>query len=291
VLEALNFAMIGEGERGNHAAFEELARRQWTLAEESGRRIPRGYSRAIGARLAMRVGDLADAERLAAEALLITDDESIVLAWAVVHLRVHHLRDRAAEAAASVRAWSSAGMIPSGVQHLMDAVLALFLAESGDTAEAVAILDQLCADNLEQIAPVGNVFRLGELAILSEAAAVATHTAAAAALLPALEPWVHHNAQLSLAEDLGPSTLFLGKLERVLGRSEDAIGHFEMALATLTATGSCWRACEAQIELATLLRNRDPRRSRELLDEALTYASQRGLDLLTRRAETASGSS
>ena len=290
VLEALNYAIIGEGERGNHTAFERLARRQWTLADESGLRIPRGFSRVIAARLAVRAGDLDEAERLAAEALSITDDEAIVLAWAAVHVRVHHLRDGAADAAASIRAWSDAGMIAPEVQHLMDAALSLFLAESGHTEEAVAILDELCADNLEHIAPVGNVFRLGELAVLADAASVTKHIPAATALLPALQPWVHHNAQLSVAEDLGPSTLFIAKLERVLGRSDDAIQHLEHALETLTTTGSHWRACEAQIELAGLLEYREPGRAMKLLGDAFAYASQRGLALLTRRAETASQS-
>ncbi len=288
VLEALNYVMLGEGERGNQTAFEQFARRRWALAEESGLRIPRGFSRAVAARLALRAGDVDEAERLADEAVSISDDESIVLAWAAVRLRANHLRDRAADSVASIRASSDAGMIPPEVQHLMDAALALFLADSGDTAEAVAILEELCADSLVRIAPVGNVFRLGELAILAEAAAVTKHIPAAAALLPALEPWAHHTAQLSIAEDLGPTTLFIAKLERVLGRSDEAIQHFERAVGTLTTTGSQWRACEAQIELAALLQHRDSGHARKLLDDAFTYASQRGLALLTRRAAAAS---
>ena len=136
------------------------------------------------------------------------------------------------------------------------------------------------------ISPLGDVFRLPVLASLAELSVKVGDERRAESILGLLRAWEGHNVQLSLAEDRGPVTYFIGMLERALGRSDDAIIHLETSLAQVADAHLHRLACEVRIEFAAALVDAGaPDRAAALVAEARTFAQSRGLDDLARRCE------
>ena len=102
-----------------------------------------------------------------------------------------------------------------------------------------------------------------------------------------LSPWEGMFLQVSLIIDWGPVNLYLGKIESLLGRHDDAVAHLEDALrATHAAELTIWEAL-AQAELSRALRGRgavtDIVRSEELAGQALSTSRRLGLRRVERR--------
>jgi class 3 adenylate cyclase/tetratricopeptide (TPR) repeat protein len=286
LLNTLVIALIGAGERGDYERFAALAREHAVLAEESRRPIARGFSRCIGARMHLTGGELAAAELLANEAIEITTDPTVMLSWGVVQLHVLRMREQHDQGISMLRSWFDAGLVPESARLFCEAALALRLADAGRTDEAQARFDELAINEFERVSDFRGWMHTAELATLSDLCAALGDQARAEQLIRLLRPWEAEHLQVSMAEDCGPTTLHLGRLEGIVDRLDDAISHLRHSVEQTTSGGASWKACESKLELGrALLRLGDDEYAMAMLDEAGSFARAAGLHHIARQVE------
>ncbi|HKH16565.1 MAG TPA: AAA family ATPase [Solirubrobacteraceae bacterium] len=123
--------------------------------------------------------------------------------------------------------------------------------ESGDAELARAELARLAQEDFANVPR--DLFWLGAMCLLAEAAAALGDDPASRTLLRLLTPHAERNAQIGLAMYVGPVRRFLGLLTAQLGAVEDARAHFEAALRASTAMGAATAEAHVQCELGALL--------------------------------------
>jgi hypothetical protein len=283
ILDALRLAMIGAGQHGNYRRFTQLASEHLELAEASRRAFDRAFSSGILARIALTAGDLTEAERLANESIELSDDGAILLLWNAIFTRCLGLRGQLDRLEAHQRSLQAVP-VPPHVDTLVHLGLGCSLALRGEIGEARVLLDEVAREGFAALAPVQDPIHTSQLAFLTELVTGLDAASHAEELIALISPWRGQHLQLSLAEDCGPATLHLGKLERVCGKTAAAIAHLDEALNELVDGCAWWKACETRIELGLALRDLDPARSALLLEDAHTFAAQADMPLLVARA-------
>ncbi|HXK16391.1 MAG TPA: AAA family ATPase, partial [Polyangiaceae bacterium] len=84
---------------------------------------------------------------------------------------------------------------------------------------------------------------------------------------------------------MGPRALTLGRLALLLGREDDARGHFEAALALAKRVRSRPYVAQSELELARLLAKSDPATAHERAETARSIAAEVGMQRVETRAQ------
>ena len=165
-------------------------------------------------------------------------------------------------------------------------VHAWLLAETGRADEARAILDGLAADDF-RVLPLDGIW-LGAVAYLAETAAALGDATHAAALHELLEPYADRNVAIGWASTCaGSASRHLGLLADLLGKREQAVAHFESALAMNERMRARPWVARTQVELARVLLQTAAGRERAgtLLDAGLAEARLLGMPRLVEVGE------
>jgi hypothetical protein len=123
--------------------------------------------------------------------------------------------------------------------------------EAGDEERARAELATLAQDDFGRLPR--DLFWLGAMCLLAEAAAALGDDPASRTLLRLLTPHSERNAQIGLAMYVGPVRRFLGLLTAQLGSVEEARTHFDAALRASAAMGAVAAEAHVQCDLGALL--------------------------------------
>ncbi|MGH9276367.1 MAG: hypothetical protein ACRDZU_17115, partial [Acidimicrobiales bacterium] len=122
----------------------------------------------------------------------------------------------------------------------------------------------------------------------ADTAAWLGHAEGAAILYERLAPFEAQGITTS-STFLGTEGMYLARMAVVLGRHDDALGHFERADALLDALGAPFWQARNQVEWATLLSSDGTeaalQQARELLAKATATAETHGCGAIERRAK------
>jgi DNA-binding SARP family transcriptional activator len=171
-------------------------------------------------------------------------------------------------------------------------VLSLLLAESGRHDEARETVEGFARDGFRGL-PLDGIW-LGAVAHLAETTAVLGDPTHAAALYDLLEPYADRNIAIGWTSTcMGSASRHLGLLAGVLGRREQAVAHFEVALAMNERMRAHPLVARTQVELARVLLHgesrgrfaRDEERAAALLDAGAAAAERLGMSQLTALVE------
>ncbi len=162
-------------------------------------------------------------------------------------------------------------------------VLSLLQAESGRADEARATVDGFARDGFRGL-PLDGIW-LGAIAHLAETAAVLGDATHAAPLYDLLEPYADRNVAIGWASTCyGSASRHLGLLADVLGRREQAIAHFEVALVMNERMRARPWVARTQVELARVLPREDGRAA-SLLEAGGAEAERLGMPRLAALVE------
>jgi class 3 adenylate cyclase/tetratricopeptide (TPR) repeat protein len=162
---------------------------------------------------------------------------------------------------------------------LFRCLLANACSAAGDFAAARRAIAPVATSGFELLPRDTNRF-LG-LVVAADVAADLRDTVAAAALHGLLAPFAGLVATDNVTSE-GCVARPLGRLEALLGDVEAAIAHFEQALAVNQRIGTPYWSARTQLELADLVRDREPSRASELAAAALGLARIHGYKQLER---------
>jgi tetratricopeptide (TPR) repeat protein len=165
-------------------------------------------------------------------------------------------------------------------------VLALLQAETGRPEEARETIDRFASDDFRGL-PLDGIW-LGAVAHLAEAAAAIGDATHAAALHALLEPYADRNVAIGWASTCaGSAARHLGLLADLLGKREQAVAHFEAALAMNERMRARPWVARTQVELARVLLQTAAghERAGELLDAGLAEARLLGMPRLVETGE------
>lgn len=289
VMDDLVLCCIGYGETGRVAPFQERFAEYRRLAESSHSPLRVGFALMVESRLAFGRGDLDASEGAINRAIETTDDEAVLLSWALLTSQLNCYRGRFDEQAAATTAWLEAGMIPVPLRPLGDAGLVIQLAGAGRVDEARALFGTLTEPGLTWLGAPGDWRRIPELSLLATGCFVLDDVDVAPEILALLRPYTSRHLQVSLALDHGPATLALGRLELVCGRLDAAVALLDDAIERSDAADLGLRAAEGRVACALALARRDGptdhQRAAVLLDSAQQLADERGIVSLQRDLE------
>lgn len=240
---------------------------------------------------AMLDGRLADAERLAGEALAIgrrTQSRNADQLFAVQMFELRTLQARVDEIepqlADFARRYPAAPVWRAG--------LAFTHTELGRLGEARQALEPLLAAGLEALPRDGEW--LAMLVLLTRACAALGDADGGALLADALEPYADRAVIAGRgAICLGPAARYAGLAAATAGRTDVAIAHYETALSTAQRWGAVPSAAATRADLADALNARgaigDAARAAALRGDALAVAQRLGLAALASRLEGLAG--
>lgn len=171
------------------------------------------------------------------------------------------------------------------------AALSLLLFELDRGAEARAELDDFFARGPERMPRDGNF--LSALALAAETAYGLGARDVAAALLPLLAPHAQRHVAFGVGAGGGGSVArYLGLAAATTGAWDDAVAHFDAAIASNERAGARTFAAYARHELARALRERgaagDTERAAALFAQAREAAERLGIPRLARRIDAES---
>ena len=154
-------------------------------------------------------------------------------------------------------------------------------AAAGRIDEARRVLDRLAAVEFDDLAR--DEWWPGTMTHLTDIVAALGDARYAASLYDLLEPFADRNLTDQLLRTYsGSGSHFLGVLATVMGRTEDAAGHFERALAANAALGARPAVLRTRYEYGRLLAHAGGRRrasrARRLLEDALALSRELGMD-------------
>jgi tetratricopeptide (TPR) repeat protein len=169
--------------------------------------------------------------------------------------------------------------------------LAHLHASLGREENARRELDLLIA-NGASVLPFDQEWLFG-MSLLAETSAILRHTEHAAVLYEALVPWAGF-AAVDVTEGFrGSVARYLGLLATMLGRPDDAVRHFEDALAMNERMGARPWLAFTQEDYARMLLARDGPgdsvRARELIEQAVATYGDLGMDSYAARASALVG--
>ena len=159
------------------------------------------------------------------------------------------------------------------------AALALICAESGRLDEARVELNHLCE---RPVAAIPRDYMWWQTVVCMACAAIATRsTSVAVALYDAVSQYADRNASIAGAVSLGSAQLVLARLAALLERGDEAVGHFERALAFNIRTRQQVWVSRTRFHYAEMLLARghgsDGERAAELLRIARDDAREAGM--------------
>jgi hypothetical protein len=136
-----------------------------------------------------------------------------------------------------------------------------------------------------------DMFWLGTMCLLAEIATRLGDQAAAAEVLPLLEPHGRFNAQIGMASVLGPVHAFAGSLAALLEDDQTATRHFDAALERSAILRARPIEARVQCEYGEFLASRGGRavrdQARDLLRRADATAQELGMMGIVERASRA----
>lgn len=244
---------------------------------------------------ALSCGDLAQAERLAREAM---DCGSKTEAWSAklfFYMQTALIAVEQGTSAAVLPQWEAA-LAPLPRIFVGRCALAWLYTESGMLQQAQVEVDQLAALGFQSLQRDSQNW-LASLTLLAQACAALGDRTHAAALYELLLPYAERQPCLATAVAVfGSASRYLGLLATTLGHFPEAAGHFEAALAMNQQLGAPLWLAHTQCDYAAMLLapvERGGWRSdlavREhacaLLEQSLSAAQQLGLTRLRERAE------
>ena len=167
-----------------------------------------------------------------------------------------------------------------------NAALATLLLESGREAEARAEFEAVAANDFTDIPGDGDW--LIAITLLADLSAGLGDAPRAEILYDLLVPYRDVNVVIGLgAVCLGSAARFLGRLAGAMGRRDEAVEHFERALAGNEALGAPVYLAHTQLEFAELLGAANPQAQR-LIARAAEVGDRLELPAVARRAASLS---
>jgi tetratricopeptide (TPR) repeat protein len=234
------------------------------------------------------------ADRLASEALAAGAPAEAVTAsqyYAIQILAIRRDQGRMGELEQATRQL----VAENPARPVWRAALVNMLCEEGRLEEAREEFERLAADDFEDVPK--DLDWMIAMTLLSDVCADLGDAERAALLYERLEPYADVNVVIGLAAVcLGSAAGFLGKLAATMGRGEQAVEHFDQALAANSELQAPGCLARTQVDYARAIGSfADPgdRRAGELLDAAAETAARHGLGAVARkvaalRAEQAS---
>ena len=236
--------------------------------------------------LALVQGRLAEVEALAQEALQLgqeSQNQNAALVFGVQTLSSLWERGRSQELASMLSAAAEA--YPAIAPNLRS-VQVLVSRDLGRTSEARAEFERLAAHDFSDMPR--NIAWLFSIAFLAEACASLGDGARAGTLYELLHPLADRNITIGPVAAFGSVSRHLALLAVTLGRREQAVRHFEDALAMDARMGTRQALARTQLEYADLLLARgepgDRAKALGMLRQALDTARDLGMKLVVERA-------
>ncbi|MGH9117427.1 MAG: ATP-binding protein [Acidimicrobiales bacterium] len=274
-------ALIHALELGDRRAFDAALADYGALSDEL--QYPLGRATALRARATIAVGEgrLAEAEAMGAEAFELTP--YAIVSYTSLLFALYRELDRLAEVAPAV---------PEFIAQFPDIVTWRVVAlgidhELGRTAAVTEGLRRLADDGFRSVD--GAVAMRANVAVLSELAAASGDPTIAGTLFDRFVGWSGQNLAIEEYICLGASDRYLGQLETVIERYDDAVARLEAAIGFDEAFGSHLWAGYDRLALAQALARRsgpgDAERAGRLLDEVELVAAGTGSARLRRLVE------
>jgi DNA-binding CsgD family transcriptional regulator len=266
-------------ENGDAAALERAVHRCAVLADTSRQPVYRWYARVFETCLALLRGQLANAERGAAEALELGGRAQAGNAaiYHAAHLYVlRREQDRGPEITDLMLQIMARFPLP-----LYECWLTCLLAEAGRREEATARLDDLAASGFSRLRV--NALWLGSFAALSDVCVALGDTDRGEQVYRRLQPYAARRAMVGVPVCLGSVSYYLGRLAILLDRPDDAERHLRDAAAADERMGAQSWLAWTQLAHAELLlgRETDSDHAHTLLASAGRTGNQLGLTRLT----------
>ncbi len=163
---------------------------------------------------------------------------------------------------------------------------AVLHAEMGRLEEARAVFETLAAHDFTDVPPDA-IMRGVTLTTLADVCAAVGDVPRARRLYELLTPFADRNIVAGLSDSFGAAARLLGMLAATMGRFDDAVRHFEAALAMNARMGALPFVALTQHAYAAMLVRRDGpgdrARARALLGAALETARALGMTVLASR--------
>lgn len=236
------------------------------------------------AMLALLDGRLAEADRLAADALssgIMPEGVTAPQYYAVQLLAIRREQSRMGELEDAARE-----LVATNPSRLAwRAGLATLLAETGRPEEAREQLEDL-GETLSAVPPDGDW--MITVTLLAEVAAALGDEAASGLLYDLLSPYCNVNVVIGHgAVCYGPVARYVGRLALTIGRHDEAVALLRQAVDASAALGAVVQLAHARLDYATALgAGGDWAQARPLIQQAAATASQLELALVARRAES-----
>jgi tetratricopeptide (TPR) repeat protein len=283
--EGLMTLMLVHAERNEVDAIRTLMARIAGLADELRQPSQQWFATAGRAMLALHEGRFADAEELMAHALELGGSAQQVEAASAhaAHQTILH-RELGSPQQAYDELARAAAAYP--LRPFFRATFAALCAELGREAEARRLLEELAPNGFE-ILPRDNEWLMAAH-YLAETCCVLGDVPRAETLYAELEPNAAKGA-INVAEGaVGTLARAVGDLAALLGRDDEAVGHFRLAIERDDANGGRPWAAHARVGLAAVLaRQGEADEAAGLLDEAAATAAELGMVALTARIAAA----
>jgi Protein kinase domain/AAA ATPase domain len=283
------YDLIERGGVDDMAAIPGVREPLAVLVDKLRQPLHRHFLTCFDAKWLLMLGRFADAEQTAREGYKygrVAQGSHVGLLYGGQRFALRREQGRLRELFADVVAFFDPDNPPLPIWR---AGLILARHEAGDPRRAEAELRDMIRDRAARVPR--DMFWLGTMCLLAESAATVGDQAAAAVILPLLEPHARFNAQIGMASVLGPVEAFLGILTGLLEDRHTAGEHFEAALERSAILRARPIEARVQCEYGEFLAARGGSaahdRARELLRWAQTTAHELGMTGIVERANRA----
>ena len=245
---ALTWRVYDLIERGDPVDLEharEVRKRLAELADELQQPWYSHFAASLDAKWLLMEGEFAKAEKKAHEGYVLgtrAQGTHVALLLAGQHFGLLRDYGRLDELARDVAPFLDA---ENATLPAWRAAFMVAQSSAGDIERARSELYEMVGDNCAAV-PY-DMFSLGILCLLAEAAAELGDTGAAQPVFSRLEPYAKYNAQIGLSLVLGPAAGFLGRLAALFKQDSATHQHFSLALQRAEFLGA--RPAMARIEL------------------------------------------
>ena len=254
-----------------------------------------GMARMYEARQLIAEGDLEQADGKADPLydVAVGEGQNIGGVYGAQRFAIVSLQDRESEFEPVVRS-----MVDAVAEEQLEvdvsyrAALARHYAEVGRTDDASWFYLGLFDDDFEAPGRLYGCHQAAVLGLIAEACVVMASRLHAPVLLRLLQPWLGLHLQVTPAVYLAPTSLYVGQLEQLLGRQDDAVAHLEQAVDEARGAGivAC-RPIQPEVALARALAERrragDVAAATDLLTTARRTAQRHGLTRYGRQCAAA----
>jgi tetratricopeptide (TPR) repeat protein len=286
LLEALMLRCLALGVAGRWTEFEQ-ARAE---VEHDAHRYNHAYYEAVAtlaraARLSLS-GRVDEAESAATTALMIYGGDEVAQPWRGLLVQLRLFQGRLDELEPALRDRREE---PDTLAALLWALgRGLCMAMTEQPEEAKFELRRAARNDFAALSPIGRRTRSFELSLFAHVASLIGDTTWAARAHELLSPYDGLEVVGSVSLYVGPVSVYLGMLERLLDRPDDAQRHLEQAIA-YTGVGEPPFGGVASAELLYLLqtlgRPEDAARMQQLRDEIDTLVNEHSLAGVARHLE------